>query len=92
MTLPATRARAVAEMTDTYGKALKVFADDWIITAADLVLDNALTTPQDGDQIEADGILFDVRPFAGEPCYRNSDPQGASLRIHSKQHGTDVIA
>jgi len=61
---------------------------DWIITTADLVLDESATLPVSGDLIveTAGGVAYtwEVMAVSGEPCFRYCDPSRVSLRIHTK--------
>ena len=61
---------------------------DWIISTADLVLDDAVTLPASGDLIKetAGGVtyIWQVMAIAGEPCFRYCDSARVSLRIHTK--------
>lgn len=62
---------------------------DFIVTAADLVIDDEQTTPQKGDQIEWDGGLYEVLPHGDQKqTWRPSDPFGTVIRIHTKEIGT----
>jgi len=61
---------------------------DWIITAADLVIDGQVTTPQSGDSItQTDGAkvyTFTVLPRDGDKEWRYCDSYRVSLRAHCK--------
>jgi hypothetical protein len=62
---------------------------DFLLLAADLVLDGTSTLPQRGDRIyESQGdqtYVYEVTAPAKEPCWRYSDPYRKTLRIHTKQ-------
>jgi hypothetical protein len=62
---------------------------DFIITAADLVIDSELTTPQKGDLIEGDGDVYEVLPHGEQKqTWRYSGPFKTVIRIHTKKIGT----
>lgn len=91
----------------TYGKKLLKLADgmggfrmewtdmDFLIPAADLVLNGSLITPLRGDliHISQGGQVqtFEVFPYGSEPPWRWSDPYQLTARIHAKHVGTEVI-
>ena len=62
---------------------------DFLLTASQLVINSVLVRPQDGDLIEiAQGEdqptrRFEVTPRDLESCYRESDPLGTTLRVHT---------
>jgi hypothetical protein len=65
---------------------------DYLLAAADLVLEPDSTnpeptTPQRGDRIvEADGTEWEVAsPAAEEPVWRYSDHYGHCIRVHTRQ-------
>ena len=66
----------------------EVESADWIITTADLILDETATLPVSGDRIiETVGTTtytWEVMAIAGEPCFRYCDTSRVSLRIHTK--------
>jgi len=83
--LQATPGRTEYEIADEYGTTVKAHVTDWIVDAADLVLDGQRVLPEPGDRITtADGRTFEVLPLAGEH-YRFLDPAGTMLRIHTRR-------
>ena len=70
-----------------YGIEIKWTDRDFVIAPEDLVLSGVRITPQRGDQIrQVEGSIthvFEVLSPGNEQCYR-LDPNGASLRIHTK--------
>ena len=64
---------------------------DFIILAADLVLNGEAVTPERGDRISEvhDGqtFVYEVMGPGQEPCWRWSDPFRRAMRIHTKQVG-----
>lgn len=42
-------------------------------------------TPQAGDTIAVNGLVFEVMPLGDDGCWRWSSPARTALRIHTKQ-------
>lgn len=90
----ATIGRTVFRLNDGYGATVRHVSRDYLVRAADLVLNGERTEPQRGDQvIETDDSgnehLHEVMgPGGNEPDWRYSDPQRTGLRIHTKEIGT----
>jgi hypothetical protein len=87
--LAATKGQAVVEHDGHINEIdEELESADWIVTTADLVLDETATLPLSGDLIiEAAGDVtytWEVMAIAGEPCFRYCDPSRVSLRIHTK--------
>ena len=57
---------------------------DFLFLTADLVIGNAVTTPQAGDRIYTDRAIYEVQ-FIGDGCWRYSDPFGKMIRLHTKE-------
>lgn len=88
--LEATKGASPHSSKDQYGFAYRVKSVDWLLTAADLILDGSETTPQRGDIIEEviDGTTFtyEVMPFGEDPEWRWSDvPAHTTMRVHTKE-------
>lgn len=67
---------------------------DWMIKAADLILDGSTVLPEPGDQVRdtqgATVYVYEVMAPAGEQHYRFADdPYRRMLRIHTKLAGTE---
>lgn len=77
----ATVGKTVFDLDDGAGALLRVESRDYLILAADL----AVSTPQAGDQIVDQGVVYEVASFGSEPAWRYSDPYRRALRIHTKQ-------
>lgn len=94
VSLPATVGRTIFRTDDGYGRIQRVESRDYLIAAADLVLDGTVVTPERGDEIveSADGqdLIYEVMAPAGEPEWRWSDPYRSCLRIHTKHTGTEA--
>jgi len=85
----ATVGRTVFETADAYGVVEHSESRDFLVAAADLVLDGTVTLPQRGDKIleTQDGktFVYEVMAPGREPHYRFSDAYRRTLRIHTKQ-------
>ena len=81
------------EVDDGTGVLEQYESRDFIVRAADLVLDGASVTPARGDRIreEQDGMVYvyEVMAPGREPCWRYSDPHRRALRIHTKLVDTE---
>lgn len=94
--LPATKGRRVFEITDQGGLNTTLESTDWIVTAADLVLNlltNEQITPRRGDQIveviDEKTTTYEVLELPGVPTWAWADQRQISRRIHSKLVKTD---
>jgi len=84
----ATIGRTLLKLDDGYGGVRMEWTDrDFLIRAADLVLDGAAVVPQRGDRITEGPLEFSVLAPAAEPVWRWSDPHRQVLRIHTKFTG-----
>jgi len=73
-------------LVDEYGTSIRVVGRDYLIRAADLILDGLAVTPAAGDGIEDGAAVWVVAgPGGGEPEWRYSDPGGVILRVHVKR-------
>jgi hypothetical protein len=87
------------EIEDGTGALVKIESRDYLILAADLVLDGEQTPPKQGDVIRetaSDGsgkvYVYEVMGpggASGGPHYRHSDPFRKTLRIHTKLIGEE---
>ncbi len=91
--LLATIGRTEFEQVDEFGIVHKLQSRDFLIRAADLVLNSELTLPKAGDRIRetvgAQTFVYEVMAPGSEPPWRYSDPYRKTLRIHSKYIGTE---
>lgn len=64
----------------------KVTSQDWIFTAADLIVAGQTIEPKPGDQITraSDGETFIVTPIAGRRCFEPHGEYGLMVVIHTK--------
>lgn len=92
LVVAATVGKTAFEIDDGQGVIQRIESRDFLVLAADLILDATVTLPQRGDVIEepagAVTLLYEVMAPGNEPCWRYSDPYRQSLRIHTKQVGT----
>lgn len=87
--VPATIGRTEYQQDDGYGIITKAESRDFLILAADLVLDGMLVLPEVGDRIDEmqcdKTFTYEVLPIGGQQTqYRYSDPFRQTLRIHTK--------
>jgi hypothetical protein len=66
------------------GRFIDIGVADFLIAAVDFVVNGSAVLPADGMRIEWNGSTFELRPFAGEPCWRWSDSFETRYRIHTK--------
>jgi len=89
----ATVGRTVFETADAYGVVEHSESRDFLILAADLMLDGQAVLPQRGDRIREtqDGrtYVLEVMAPGKEPEWRWSDGYRQTLRIHTKQVATE---
>lgn len=89
--LVAGKGRTTFDATDSSGMVINVESRDFIVTASTIVLDSVVIKPSVGDLIvqligsESHG--YEVMRFGTEQCYRQCDPFGHKLRIHTKYIG-----
>ena len=85
----ATAGRTTFEIESSAGVAERFEARDFIITAADLVLNGETVPPERGDKIrETSGgqtLVYEVVGPGSEPCWRWSDTYRLAIRVHTKQ-------
>jgi len=97
----ATIGRTVFEIDDGSGAVVQWESRDFLIAAADLAMGGSPVEPQPGDRIwETAGgpstssgqekvLVYEVMAPGKEPCWRWSDPYRTTLRVHTKQVGTE---
>ncbi|MBS3821024.1 MAG: hypothetical protein KGY81_04595 [Phycisphaerae bacterium] len=81
----ATFGRTEYEVEDEYGLRVGAQVTDFLILADDL--SPAFDEPEAGDQIVADGRLYEVMALSGQGHWRWSDPYRTTMRIHTKDIG-----
>jgi hypothetical protein len=89
--IAATVGKTTFEVDDGYGVLIRSESRDFLVLAAELVVDGVPTLPQRGDRIrETQGgttFVYEVTAPGKEPCWRWSDAFRKTLRIHSKEVG-----
>lgn len=84
----ATIGRTVFEIDAGDGQFERFEARDYLIHAADLVLDSTTVEPKRGDRIEemqaSTTFVYEVMSPANQPVWRYSDAYRKRLRIHTK--------
>ena len=87
--VPATVGKTVFKVTDDYGRFQYIESRDFLISAADLVLNDARILPEPGDEIVEGGFVYEVMAPNNEPEWRYSDSCRNTLRIHTKLIGKE---
>jgi hypothetical protein len=86
--LAATIGRTEFELVTDDGHVTRFESRDFLVAAADLVLDGSVTVPQRGDRIiETIGdatLTYEVLPNASLPAFKYSDEFRNLVRIHTK--------
>lgn len=77
------------QRADDLGLVTEMEVHDELIAAADLVFDETVIEPAEGDQIDVTlhglTLTYEVMPpGADEPAWRYMDPGRSALRIHTK--------
>lgn len=81
----ATFGKTTYEVEEAEGIKVGAEVIDFLISAADLVLQDQPIRPQYGDQILVTGQgTYEVLDLPGAGCYRYSDPYQMTFRIHTK--------
>lgn len=71
------------EVYDQSGTSMHAKRTDFLVTAADLILDGELTTPLSGDRIIHGGKIYEVMALSDGRHYV-AFPGDVTLRIHAK--------
>jgi hypothetical protein len=82
--LVAGRGRTRFDATDSSGMVINVQSHDFLVSSDLIVLDGVQVLPEVGDKITADLLIYEVIRFGTEQHYRQCDPYGHKLRIHTK--------
>ena len=92
--LTAVHSRRDYELTDGVGGVEMFSSDDWLLAAADLVLDGSQVTPDEGDRIRQTigqiVYIFEVMGRPGWPHFNFCDTAGVRLRIHTRLIGQEA--
>ena len=79
----ATFGRTEYEVEDSSGLRVAAHMTDFLISAEAF----PFAEPEAGDQIVADGVVYEVMDLAGQGHWRWSDPHRTTMRIHAKEIG-----
>ena len=89
----ATIGRTAFEQADEYGVIHRTESRDYLVSAADLVLDGVVERPKAGDRVRETAdeqlLIYEVLAPGGEPPWRWSDRHRRTLRIHTKYVGME---
>lgn len=89
----ATIGRTIFEQADDFGVIQKTESRDFLVLAADLVLNGERVLPKAGDRVrEVQGdqvFIYEVMAPGMEPPFRYSDAYRQTLRIHTKHVATE---
>lgn len=90
--VPATIGQTDFQRDDGNGFPLTFQSVDFLITAADLVLDGIPVTPERGDQVITgridEGVVYELMDNLGGPAWKYADAYRRVYRIHTKQVAT----
>jgi len=85
--------RTVFEIDDGFGLIEKVESRDYLVPAAELVLEGSQVLPERGDRIretqDSKVFVYEVMAPGKEPHFRFSDAYRRTLRIHTKHVDTE---
>ena len=88
VTVSATPGNTLAEQVTGDGTSQRFASRDYLIHVTDYAFDGVASEPREGDRIIdstfGDERIYEVRPFAGDPCARPSDQYRNRWRIHTK--------
>jgi len=84
----ATSGKPDRDVEDQFGVRVGATMVDFLIAAADF--EPTFGEPEAGDQIVADGRVYEVLDLTGQGHWRWSGVPGSTMRIHTKQVGTDA--
>jgi hypothetical protein len=81
--IAATLGTSEEEVYDQFGTSMRAKRTDFLITAADLILDTVLTTPEPGDRIVSGTKTYEVMALSDGRHYV-ALPGDVTLRVHAK--------
>ena len=73
------------EVAAESGALMTAHVSDFIVTAADLLIGDAVIEPMIGDRMVVDGRTHEVLDLVPGECWRWSGPPGTAYRIHTKE-------
>ena len=85
------RGRTTFDAVNSSGMVINVESHDFIVTATTIVLDSVQCRPEVGDRliqtVGSELHAYEVMQFGTEQHFRQCDPFGHKLRIHTKYIG-----
>ena len=85
VTVPAATGSYQYEVATPAGTLIAAHVLDFVVTAADLLLGDAVVEPMLGDRIVIRGQTYEVLDITPGECWRWNGPPGAAYRIHTKE-------
>lgn len=86
--LKATPGKSSFDSTDASGVQILSESKDFIFAATDLQVDEEEFIPERGDRIIEGDFTYEVMtPLGSEDCWKYSDSQRSTIRIHTKLVG-----
>jgi hypothetical protein len=87
--IQAVKGSTKTETADNTGTIIEAREVDWLIAASLITVNGAKVNPAEGDQVVfvnpfKQTETWEVRPLAGQKCFRPIDTMGMYLRIHAK--------
>ncbi len=91
--LDATLGKSTVKSQDDYGRLLHTVSTDFLIRVEDLIVDGQTVLPEAGDYIfypraserNSNVGVYEVTAINGEKCFRYSDINNKTFRIHTVQ-------
>jgi hypothetical protein len=76
-------------VADEQGILQEIHSRDYLVDAANLVINKAVVEPRVGDRItetiDGQDMVFEVFPIEKQRCFRYRDASRATIRIHTKR-------
>ncbi len=85
VSLLATIGNTEFEHVDEYGVVHKIESRDYLIIAADLVLDESEVLPATGDKVTDGDSVYEVSPMGTDAPYKFVGGHTIQIRIHTKR-------
>lgn len=85
--LRAVEGRSQFQSVDPNGAVVDFSTTDFLIASSDLVLNDVVTTPVDGDYIMKDTATYRIRRQGSAQAYSYSDAAHERMRIHTQYGG-----
>ncbi len=90
--LDATLGKSTFKSQDDYGRLINTVSTDFLVRVEDLIVDGQSVLPEAGDYIfyprasetNSKVGVYEVAAINGEPCWRYSDINNKTFRVHTK--------